>query len=101
MVILRRCLLFLLVLLALPYGLAIFYRFIPPPSMPMMLRWLSGKSVERQWVPLAEISPFLVRAVITSEDAGFCRHFGIDPGAIRDALRQAEARDGPLRGAST
>ena len=33
-----------------------------------------------------------IRAVVTSEDAGFCRHWGIDFGAIRESLRQGERR---------
>ena len=51
---------------------------------------------------LDEISPHLPRAVITSEDARFCEHRGVDwtefQGVIEDALEAGEA---PLRGAST
>jgi monofunctional biosynthetic peptidoglycan transglycosylase len=35
-----------------------------------------------------------------SEDAAFCRHWGVDPGAMREAIRTWRA-GGRLRGAST
>ena len=90
-----------MVMLALPYGLALIYRFVPPPSTLMLWRYVQGLPVERVYVPLDQISPALVAAVVTSEDGGFCRHYGIDPGAIRDALRRAEERDDDVRGTST
>lgn len=91
----------IMALLALPYGLALVYRFLPPPSTLMLWRYVQGLPVERIYVPLDQISPALVAAVVTSEDGGFCRHYGIDPGAIRDALRRAEERDDDVRGTST
>jgi monofunctional biosynthetic peptidoglycan transglycosylase len=53
-------------------------------------------SVERDWVPLADISVNLQRAVVAAEDANFCLHWGFDMAAIRDAIA-----DGGQRGAST
>ena len=97
----RRAAIAVIVLLALPYGLALVYRFVPPPSTLMLWRYVQGLPVERIYVPLHQISPALVAAVVTSEDGGFCRHYGIDPGAIRDALRRAEERDDDVRGTST
>jgi hypothetical protein len=41
------------------------------------------------WVPLSEISPYMVAAVVTTEDARFFRHSGV---SIRD-LREAIVRD--------
>ena len=61
-----------------------------------------GQEIEQRWVRLDNVSPNLIRAVITSEDGQFCRHWGIDFGEMRAALRRAE--DGGLdeiRGAST
>ena len=49
-------------------------------------------------MPLEQISHHLVASVIASEDAGFCRHRGVDWGALREQLT---AEDGPARGAST
>lgn len=97
----KRGLLAALALLAAPYVVTLLYAVVPPPSTLMAWRMLRGEEVERRWVPLEAISPHLVRAVIASEDAQFCRHWGIDFGAIRDAIRRAEARDRPIAGTST
>lgn len=73
-------------------------RFMPVPSTLMLGRWLTGQPVERQWQPLATISPHLARAVITSEDQRFCQHRGVDFTALAEVL---DDEDGPSRGAST
>lgn len=83
--------------IALALGLLLF-RFVPVPSTLMLGRWLTFRPVERQWVPLAQISPALVRAVIASEDQRFCSHAGIDWIELNSVL---EDEDGPSRGAST
>jgi monofunctional glycosyltransferase len=75
------------------------FRFVDPPmSMLMLTHRLSGETIQHEWVPLAAISPNLRRAVITSEDGKFCRHYGFDLGEIRAAMRSTE---GFGRGAST
>lgn len=85
------------VLLAWPVlGLALF-AIVPPPSTLMLGRWLTGQRVERDYVPLEQISPLLVRAVIASEDQRFCSHHGIDLSELRAVL----ADGGVSRGAST
>ncbi len=91
------------VALALAVGVAalIFvYRFWPPVSTLMLGRWIEGELVERQYVPLERISPSLRAAVIASEDSLFCRHDGVDWGALREVVEEAD-EDGPARGAST
>ena len=62
------------------------------------LRW------RQQWVPYAQISDHLKRAVIASEDDGFVNHDGVDWNAIekaweRNARAEAQARapDRPVR----
>lgn len=55
---------------------------------------------QQQSVPYERISANLKRAVIASEDAGFCAHWGFDFTAIRKALRHNE-KSGRLRGGST
>jgi monofunctional biosynthetic peptidoglycan transglycosylase len=45
-----------LVVLLLPYLLAPLYRFVDPVSTLMLGRWVTGKRVERTWVPLAAMS---------------------------------------------
>ncbi len=66
----------------------------------MLARWATFRGVERTYVPLARISPRLIAAVITSEDAQFCRHHGVDWGALNEVISDAD-EDGPSRGAST
>ncbi len=45
-----------------------------------------------QWVPYAQISPHLKRAVMASEDAGFTDHGGVDWDAIQSAWQKNERR---------
>ncbi|MEX6633476.1 monofunctional biosynthetic peptidoglycan transglycosylase [Hyphococcus lacteus] len=77
------------------------YRVAPPPGTILMLqRKMSGDVIIHPWVPLDEISPHLVTAVIAAEDTRFCLHNGIDLEAIDKAL--IEKKNGrKLRGAST
>ena len=76
------------------------FRFVDPPGSALMLiRAVQGAGVDQRWVPLEEISPNLVRAVIVSEDGRFCTHWGIDPIEIVDALRRSNGST--PRGAST
>jgi monofunctional glycosyltransferase len=54
-----------------------------------------------RWVPFAQISPNLTRAVVVAEDARFWQHDGIDVDEIRAAIRTALDRGESVRGAST
>jgi monofunctional biosynthetic peptidoglycan transglycosylase len=81
-------------------ALVVAYRSIAPPSTLMLTRWVRSEPVDRTYVPLAEISPALRSAVIGSEDSRFCRHHGVDWGALREVIDEAD-EDGPSRGAST
>lgn len=72
----------------------------PPPTITMVSRSMNGIDVQREWAPLEEISPHLVRAVIAAEDQRFCSHNGFDVDEIRKAIEAAEQGRG-LRGAST
>ena len=90
-------------LVAWPIILTLVYVVVPPPvSNIMLLRTLSGNGIDKTWVSLDQISPWLARAVITSEDARFCEHNGVDwvefQGVVEDAFDDDE---GPVRGAST
>ena len=78
-------------------------RFANPPFSAVMLRdRLAGAEVHYKWTPIEQISDHVIRAVISSEDARFCQHFGIDFHEWRRVMRAAE-RDGidAVRGAST
>ena len=79
----------------------VFFRFVNPPITTVMIfEKLKGYTLQREWVPLARISPHLPIAVIAAEDGRYCQHWGVDWGAMRDAIE--EAGDGGLmRGAST
>jgi monofunctional biosynthetic peptidoglycan transglycosylase len=96
----RILLLILLVVLLLPYLLAPLYRAGHPVSTLMAWRWLKGAPVTRQWIDFSAIPPALPRSVVGSEDAKFCSHRGVDWGALRDVIDDAE--DGEVaRGGST
>jgi monofunctional glycosyltransferase len=69
----------------------------PPVTYLMVSEWLRHGALERQWVSLEEMSPYLPRAAAAAEDANFCRHAGFDLDGIRAALADTER----LRGGST
>jgi hypothetical protein len=64
------------------------------------VRIRTGPGTE-QWTPLAEVSPFLVHAVLAHEDAAFLRHEGFAPWAIRNSLVRNLEEGRYVRGAST
>lgn len=79
----------------------VLFRFVNPSITTVMIfEKLKGYTLQREWVPLARISPHLPLAVIAAEDGRYCQHWGVDWAAMRDAIE--EAGDGGLmRGAST
>lgn len=87
--------------------LTVIYRFVSPPVTPLMIMRVIGQladgkelKMSKQWVSFSEISPNLVKAVITSEDNNFMEHNGVDFAAIEKA-RKLNERGNKLRGAST
>jgi len=97
---LRSALAILVILLLLPYLLVLVYLVAPPVSTPMLWRWMTRQRVERVWVPLDQMPPALPLAVIVAEDARFCQHRGVDLGALREAIEDADDLS-EARGAST
>jgi monofunctional biosynthetic peptidoglycan transglycosylase len=86
-----------------PFVMTLIYSAVPPPvSNVMILRLFTGNLIHKDWVSLDEMSPWLAKAVITSEDARFCDHSGVDwrevQGVVEDAF---DPDEGPIRGAST
>ena len=86
-----------------PIVMTVVYAVVPPPfSNLMILRLFTGNGIHKDWVSLNEMSPHLANAVITSEDARFCEHNGVDwvefQGVVDDVFDDDE---GPIRGAST
>ena len=77
------------------------FRVINPPiTSVMVVNKLKGGSIRQHWVSIENISPYLPKAVIASEDGQFCKHWGVDLGAIRDAIKESGGFAG-ARGAST
>jgi monofunctional glycosyltransferase len=93
-------LLIVVAVLLLPYLLAPLYRIGHPVSTLMAWRWVTGAPVVRHWADFSAMSPFLPRSVVAAEDARFCNHHGVDWGALREVIDDAE--DGEVaRGGST
>jgi monofunctional biosynthetic peptidoglycan transglycosylase len=95
-----------------PLPSIVLLRFRPPATTAFIelrkakLR-AAGKpgSIARSPVPLAAVSPSLVRAVLAAEDSRFYLHHGIDWDAVREAREYNRAQEGrrrpKVRGAST
>lgn len=91
----------LLIFLLAPYVLSIPYQLIHPPSTLMLYDIVRFRLPERDWVPLSAMSPALVSAVVTSEDAAFCDHWGIDFRQMGKSIERAEASNKPVKATST
>jgi len=83
------------------------YRLVDPPTTPLLwIRWVesgydkSHPTFLKHWVPLNQISPNLVRAVIVAEDQKFYNHSGFDWQAVEAAIKINLATDKTV-GAST
>ncbi len=99
--IVRLAIKIVVVLILAVLALIVLYRWVDPPLTPLMvLRYPEEGRIDRHAVALGAISPELQHAIIASEDNNFCRHHGIDWGAVNDAVEQYDA-EGRLRGAST
>src|ERR1700704_4734407 len=69
---------------------------------PELLSGVRGESRQvREWVPLAQIPPRVVEAVLTIEDHRFYSHFGIDPVAVGRAVWTNFTKGGVVQGGST
>ena len=74
------------------------FALVPPPVTATML--LDENGITKDWEPIRNISPNLVRAVIAAEDGKFCTHDGFDAEAIRTAIER-NREGGRIRGGST
>jgi monofunctional biosynthetic peptidoglycan transglycosylase len=88
------------VIVAIPLILTLVYVVVNPVSVPMLERYATGRPVVREWRGIDDISDRLKAAVILSEDGQFCRHWGVDLGALRDEVEDFVAGE-DTRGAST
>jgi len=73
-------------------------RFLPSPFTLNML--LSSEPLKREIIPLTQISPDLISAVIAAEDTRFCQHNGIDFEGLKKAIEDNQTRS-RRRGGST
>lgn len=87
--------------------LTLIYRFVPPPFTYLMLQRLveqkiDGESLKlkKNWVDIEHISPYLVRAVIASEDQHFNEHWGFDLEALQKAYKHNQ-KSKKVKGGST
>ncbi|WP_298301473.1 monofunctional biosynthetic peptidoglycan transglycosylase [uncultured Erythrobacter sp.] len=78
--------------------LVIAFKWIPVPITATMV--MDENSITKDWESLDNIDPNLVAAVIASEDARYCEHWGFDTEAIEKAARE-NAKGGRIRGGST
>lgn len=71
----------------------ILYRWINPPVTPLMVirKVQYGYSIEKKWKPIEEISPYMVRAAIASEDNYFLGHNGFDVIALDQVLQERQS----------
>jgi monofunctional biosynthetic peptidoglycan transglycosylase len=99
----KRAGLFALAAMTLPILLTLQYAVLPPPVSSLMIaRFMAGERIDYRWTPLRSISPELAKAVVTSEDARFCEHEGIDWGAVQEMVEEAfDGDEQRMRGAST
>ncbi len=86
-----------------PLVMTFIYGIVPPPiSNLQIMRLFTGNGLNKDWVSLDEMSPNLARAVLSSEDARFCFHHGVDWVEFQDAVGEVfDDQEGPTRGAST
>lgn len=82
--------------------MALVLRFFNPPFSAEMLRAkFHGTPIQHQWVPIEQISPNLIKAVIMAEDARFCLHRGVDWRQMKQAWQEVLDGASTPRGAST
>lgn len=85
----------------------VLFSFINPPLTPLMLKRAFLKKsdgtrvgIHKDWVSYKNISPYMIRAVVASEDNRFMDHWGIDVEAVQKAV-DYNKRHRRKRGAST
>ena len=84
-------------LLALMFVLVFLFSLInPPTSWTILTETRQYPGTPREWTPISEIAPAMVRSVVAAEDANFCAHWGFDMVEIRKVVAS-----GSSRGAST
>jgi monofunctional biosynthetic peptidoglycan transglycosylase len=85
----------------------VIFSFVNPPLTPLMVKRAFVKKsdgkragIHKDWVSFKKISPYMIQAVVASEDNRFMDHFGIDLQAVQKAV-DYNKRHRKKRGAST
>lgn len=102
-------LILLVVLLLIPAMQVVVVRFVNPPrTLPILLEqdsaMFSGGSkvpLRYRWIPLAQIPEMFLKHLWISEDQRFFQHDGFDWTEMDLAVKEAERKGKPVRGAST
>ncbi len=83
-------------------ALTLLYRIeaIKPASTLMLARQVTFQPMTRKWIEFEDVAPTLYQSVLMSEDGQFCRHNGVDWGAVNLVISDALDGERP-RGAST
>ncbi len=83
------------------------YKFVNPPTTPLMwIRWVKSGAQQKTplhlnaWVPIEQMSPNIIKAVLAAEDQKFFTHKGFDWLAIEYAIQTNLTTDRKV-GAST
>ncbi|MDI1235504.1 MAG: monofunctional biosynthetic peptidoglycan transglycosylase [bacterium] len=93
-------------------GIVLIYKWVPVPVTFLMLQRCTEQKAEgesmklqKDWVPLDEISPYLQLAVVCAEDQNYLKHNGFSYTAIEKAMayneKMEEKGSEKRRGAST
>lgn len=75
-------------------------KWINPGSTLLMISRGNEKPIQKEWMPLDNISKNMQLAVICGEDQNYCQHWGFDIKAIK-AAAEHNLKGGKKRGAST
>ena len=92
----------LLWLFILQFVYIIFCKWINPPiTLTQTASLLQGYGLQRDYITLNEMSPYIKLAVMASEDQLFPEHNGFDIKAIKKAMNYNKKHASKVRGAST
>ena len=88
---------------ALSFAFVLLYKVAPVYFTPLMVvRAVQGKRpFRREWKPIEQISPEMIKAVIASEDNRFDTHKGFDWIEVRKMLNDHQTKGKKIRGCST
>jgi len=93
--------------LILSISFSFIYKFFPVTLTPLMLyrvgeQVISGSAptMHKKWLPIEEMSPNIVQAVITAEDQNFHNHYGFDFKAMQRAYENNK-KGKKIKGGST